>query len=82
MCSKIRLIGMSGSPRRYVYNTTLHMTTAYTPFGLVYDFRSEVPLGLRETPNVQYTYDSYLTELTGRLQSAHEVARQKLIPSK
>jgi hypothetical protein len=66
----------------YVYNTTVHTTTAYTPFELVYGFRSEVPSALREIPEVQYNYENYLTELSGRLQSAHEVARQKLISSK
>ena len=33
------------------------MTTAYTPFDLVYGFRS----ALRETPSVQYNYENYLT---------------------
>ena len=66
----------------YVYNTTVHTTTAYTPFELAYGFKSEVPSALREIPNVQYNYENYLTELKGRLQSTHEVARQKLIPSK
>jgi hypothetical protein len=66
----------------YVYNTTVHAATAYTPFELVYGFKSEVPSALRETPSVQYSYDDYLTELKGRLQSAHEVARQKLIINK
>ena len=31
---------------------------------------------------MQYNYENYLTELRGRLQLAHEVARQKLIASK
>ena len=66
----------------YVYNTTVHTTTAYTPFELVYGFKSEVPLALRETPNVKYNYENYLAELRGRLQSTHKVARQKLILSK
>ena len=61
----------------YVYNTT-----AYTPFELVYGFKSEVPSALREAPNIQYNYGDYLAELRGKLQSAHEVARQKLILSK
>jgi len=65
----------------YVYNTTVHTTTAYTPFELVYGFKSEVPSALRETPNVQYNYKNYVAELRGRLQSTHEVARQKLILS-
>jgi hypothetical protein len=45
-------------------------------------FKSEVPVALREAPDVQYNYDNYLTELKGRLQSTHEVARQKLISNK
>ena len=44
----------------YVYNTTVHATTAYTLFELVYGFQSEVPSALRETPNVQYNYGDYL----------------------
>jgi hypothetical protein len=48
----------------------------------VYRFRSEVPSALRETPNVLYNYDNYLTELSGRLQSDHDFSRHKLISSK
>jgi len=66
----------------YVYNTTAHTTTAYTPFELVYGFSSEVPSALRENPNVQYNYENYLAELKGRMQSAHEFARQMLISGK
>jgi transposase InsO family protein len=36
----------------YVYNTTVYTTTTFTPFELVYGFRSEVPSALRETPTV------------------------------
>jgi len=60
----------------------VHASTAYMPFELVYGFKSEVLSALRETPNVQYNYGDYLAELRGRLQSTHEVARQKLISSK
>jgi hypothetical protein len=60
----------------------VHTTTAFTPFELVYGFKSEVPSALREAPTVQYNYENYLTELTGRLQSSHEDARQKLLSSK
>jgi hypothetical protein len=57
----------------------VHTTTAYTPFDLVYGFRSEVPSALRENPNVKYNYENYLIQLKERLQSAHEVARERLI---
>jgi hypothetical protein len=63
----------------YVYNTTTHTATECTPFELVYGFKSEVPSALRDSPSVHYNYKDYLTELKGRLQTAHEVARQKLI---
>ena len=63
----------------YVYNTTTHTATELTPFELVYGFKSEVPSALRDSPSIQYNYEDYLTELKGRLQTAHEVARQKLI---
>jgi len=83
MCAKIRQIRGEWIPYAvYVYNTTVHTTTAYTPFELVYGFKSEVPLALGEPPNVQYNYESYLSELRGMLQSTHEIARQKLIVSK
>jgi hypothetical protein len=66
----------------YVYNTTVHSATGYTPFELVYGFQSTLPSTLHETPNPQYSYDDYVLELKGRLQTAHEVARQKLITAK
>jgi hypothetical protein len=66
----------------YVCNTTVHTTTAYAPFELVYGCRSEVPKSLRVTPTVKCNYENFLTEMRGRLQSANEVARQKLISNK
>jgi hypothetical protein len=41
-----------------------------------------VSSALRETPTVQYNYEDYVMELKGRLQSSHEVDRQKLLASK
>jgi len=66
----------------YVYNTTSHTATGYTPFELVYGFQSMLPSTLHETPNTQYGYDDYVLELKSRLQTAHAIARQKLITAK
>jgi hypothetical protein len=66
----------------YVYNTTIHSATGYTPFELVYGYKSTLPSTFHETPNPQYNYDDYTMELKSRLQSAHEVARQKLLTAK
>lgn len=83
MFAKIRLIGLSGVPYVvYVYNTTVHTTTAYAPFELVYGCRLEIPSALRVTPTVKYNYENFLTALRGRLLSANEFARQNLISSK
>jgi hypothetical protein len=66
----------------YVYNTSTHTSTGYTPFELVYGFRSSMPSALQETPNIQYNFDDFLAELKGRLQTAHQVARERLISRK
>lgn len=65
----------------YGYNTTVHTSTGYTPFELVYGFKSEPPSALKDTPSTSYSNDC-VRELKGRLQTAHEVARQKLISHK
>jgi hypothetical protein len=41
-----------------------------------------VPSTLKETPSINYSYDNYIMELKGRLQTAHEIVRQKLISHK
>jgi hypothetical protein len=66
----------------YMYNATVHTGSGYTPFELVYGFQSTLPSRLHETPSPQYNYDGYVMELKGRLQTAHEIARQKLIDAK
>jgi hypothetical protein len=66
----------------YVYNTTVHTATGYTPFELVFGFQSTLPSTFHETPNPQYNYDDYVMELKSRLQTAHDVARQKLVTAK
>jgi hypothetical protein len=66
----------------YVYNTTVHSATGYTPFELVFGYQSQLPSVFHETPSPQYNYDDYIMELKSRLQTAHDVAKQKLIKAK
>jgi hypothetical protein len=66
----------------HVYNVSTHTSTGYTPFELVYVFKATMPSVLQENPNVQYNYDDFVTELSDRLQTAHQVAWENLINSK
>ena len=66
----------------YVYNITTHRATGYTPFELLFGYRARVPSSLQEPPTPQYNYDDYVSELKGRMQTAHAVARNRLVEGK
>jgi len=66
----------------YVYNTSEHSDAGYTPFELVFGHPSSLPSALRNVHSPQYNYDNYVSELKGRLQTAHHVAKKNLIASK
>jgi transposase InsO family protein len=66
----------------YVYNVTNHRATGYSPFELLYGYTARMPSALQTTPTIRYNYDDYLSELKGRLQSAHAIARENLLKSK
>ena len=66
----------------YVYNTTEHSSTRFTPYELLFGRPSVLPSALKGPPEPQYNYDSYVSELKGRLQTSHQQARENLIMSK
>jgi hypothetical protein len=41
-----------------------------------------MPSALQATPTPRYNYDDYVSELKGRLKSAHATARENLLQSK
>ena len=68
----------------HVYNVTTHRATAYTQFELLFGYRARVLTSLQEQPTPRYNYDDYVyvSELKGRMQAAHAIARGGLIESK
>jgi hypothetical protein len=66
----------------YAYNTSVHTSTGYTSFELVYGFKSCMPSALQNIPSIQYNYDDFVTELKVRLQSIYQIARERLIGRK
>jgi len=66
----------------YVYNTTEHSVTGFTPFELLFGRPSTLPSALKKPTELQYNYDDYASELKGRLQTVHQHAHKNLVESK
>jgi hypothetical protein len=66
----------------HMYNTSNHSATGYTPFELIFGFKASMPSALQASPSTQYSYDDFVSELKSRLQSAHQVARERLVTAK
>ena len=63
----------------FVFNTTPHTATGFTPHELLFGRKPNIPGILqREPPDTQYTYDDYVKELQSRLQSSYQMARYNL----
>jgi len=63
----------------FVFNTTPHTATGFTPHELMFGRKPNIPgLLQKEPPETQYAYDSYIKELQCRLQSSYQAARVNL----
>lgn len=69
----------------FCWNTTVHSSTGYTPFELVYGKKCTLPSNLRgELQKIDpcYNFDNYANELRYRLQIAQKEARETLQQTK
>jgi len=62
----------------FIYNTTPHTATGYTPFELVYGHQSTLSSALSNSPKPSYTYDNYAQELHERLRTTNRIAKENL----
>jgi hypothetical protein len=63
----------------FVFNTTPHTATGFTPHELMFGRKPNIPgLLQKEPPETQYAYESYVRELQSRLQSSYQTAKVNL----
>jgi transposase InsO family protein len=47
----------------FCYNTTVHSSTSYTPYELVFGRKPNIPSTFFKEPEPQYNYDNYVIDL-------------------
>lgn len=66
----------------FSYNTSVHTSTKFSPFELIFAHQAHLPSSLTKTPEFKYTYDDYIDEITLKFQKSREIARNNIIQSK
>jgi len=66
----------------FCHNSTVHSSTNFQPYQLVYGNEIVVPNSFMRDPDPQYNYEDYYFELKRQMQEAHQLARTKLLDSK
>lgn len=66
----------------FVYNTTPHSTTKFTPFKILFGHEAEIPSAITNTNPPAYTYGNYAQDLLIKLNEIHRLARENIDSSK
>ena len=66
----------------FVYNTTPHTMTKFTPYEILFGRKANVPGQLQQRPTAVYNYDDIVHDVKKRLQECYELARANLVQTK
>lgn len=66
----------------FAYNTTVHSTTKFTPYELVFGIQPRIPSAITQSPEFYYTYDNYVENLKMKLNRSYDLAKQNIKQSK
>lgn len=66
----------------FVYNTTPHSATGYTPFELFYGRIAKFPMPLTNRVDTNYNYDNYANIMKSKFQHSHQLARETILKNK
>jgi len=63
----------------FCYNNTVHTSTNYTPYELVFGHKLNILVILSRKVEPQYNYENYVFDFKRNMQQAHDIARNNLI---
>lgn len=66
----------------FTYNTSVHTSTKFTPFELIFGAEAILPSQFKNTPTISYNYDNYANEMKTRLQKCYQLARKHILEQK
>lgn len=66
----------------FSYNTSVHKSTNYTPYELLFGKKAYLPSSIVQEPKLNYTYDDYIKSLQSKLNTSFKIARENITHSK